>query len=777
MINLLVVLLFNYYYPDGYFLNPQGLDNLIIVTDNHCSAIYEIHNTDITRLIAGPGCGRYFSLSPDGNFIGLKIIQENGLQIPALYNRSSNQLIMLHEPQYQVGQVSFSNDGTVAFTIGAELLVIKSTGLKRYELGTYANLAPISPDNEYAVYNDGQDQLWLLEFTTGEKTCITQQGKTGYFYPEWSPNSEHIVYSSLDGELSVFDLSSRLTYHIGAGVNPCWSADAQYVIFHQIETNGHAITGADLYLSKYDASEQVRLTSTKSVFEMDPKFFDHDRMVIYHTYDRGEICLVEFQDDILKNHKTVYTLTKPIETIDFVHEAYPKARDSIDVPYLHQVYDTPDWFNGHWACAPATAMMAIAYYDKLPKWDCWCSAPYGHTSHFGRYMCELYHYREIDYTWQAQDPSGNWASGGYGYMWSGTNCPYTHMAPYLTNHNITSWRDDSPTFAETIAEVNAGYPYGMCVGLTGAGHLVLGVGQVLDWHTLIFNDPYGDKNTAGYPSYDGKYARYDWPGYNNGYENLNNVYWCVGARGDWEPATDTIVDDLQFADGFYLHTDPPSSMGFWRDALSGYNGHMWWTYTTTATNQDTCYATWIPVLTELGDYYVYAYIPGTNATATAARYHIYFAAGTTSVVIDQSNYSDEWVLLGMYVFSPGYGYVYLGDATGTQGQRIAFDALKWSYIGPGVEEEKSSSQVALVTLVSNPIKGRIVLNIHGTGKRKLQVTLYDVIGCCVYKSKTDIFNSGLHKIEIDVSHLPSGIYILKTCISGRDIITKCVILK
>jgi hypothetical protein len=116
----------------------------------------------------------------------------------------------------------------------------------------------------------------------------------------------------------------------------------------------------------------------------------------------------------------------------------------------------------------------------------------------------------------------------------------------------------------------------------------------------------------------------------------------------------------------------------------------------------------------LGDYYVYAYIPDTNATATAARYYIYFAAGTTSVVIDQSSYADEWVLLGVYVFSTGYGYVYLGDATGTQGQRIAFDALRWIYLGPGVEEEKSSSMNSLITLVSNPIKERIVLNIHGT---------------------------------------------------------------
>ena len=775
--SLLILLLFSYYCPDGYFLNPQVLDDHIVVTDNHCSAIYEIHNTKMTRLITGPGCGRYFSVSPDRGIIGLKLIKENGQQIPALYDRLSEQLIVLHEAQYQVGQVSFSNEGTIAFTIGSELLVMESKDSRKYDLGTYANLAPISPDGKYVVYNDDQDQLWLLEFGTGEKTCITKQGEAGFFYPEWSSNTERIVYSSLDGELNVFDLSNGQTYYLGVGASPCWSADGQYVVFHRIETNGHTITGADLYLAKYDASEQVRLTYTELVFEMDPEFYDHDQKLVYHTFDRREIFIAEFQKKMLLNHEMVYTLARPIKMTDFDHYAYPQARDSIDVPYLHQVYDSPDWFNGHWACAPTTAMMAIAYYNRLPQWDCWCSSPYGHTSHFGRYMCEVYHYREVDYTWQAQDPSGNWASGGYGYMWSGSNRPYTHMAPYLNNHNMTSWRDDSPTFAETIAEVNAGYPYGMCVGLTGAGHLVLAIGQVLNWHTLIFNDPYGNKNTAGYPSYDGKYARYDWPGYNNGYENLNNVYWCVGAQGYWEPATDTIVDDLQFADGFYLHTDPPSSMVYWRDVLTGYNGHMWWTYTTAANNLDTCYAIWTPVLTELGDYYVYAYIPDTNATATAARYYIYFAAGTTSVVIDQSSYADEWVLLGMYVFSTGYGYVYLGDATGTQGQRIAFDALRWIYLGPGVEEEKSSSMNSLITLVSNPIKERIVLNIHGTGKQKLQVTLYDIMGCCVYKSKTDIFDPGLHEMKIDVSHLPSGVYILKTLISGREIISKCVILK
>lgn len=34
----------------------------------------------------------------------------------------------------------------------------------------------------------------------------------------------------------------------------------------------------------------------------------------------------------------------------------------LDVPYIHQTYDTPDDFNGSWACAPTSAVAVLAYY-------------------------------------------------------------------------------------------------------------------------------------------------------------------------------------------------------------------------------------------------------------------------------------------------------------------------------------------------------------------------------------------------------------------------------
>ena len=776
MISIFILVMLNAYFVDGYFYDPVFLPDKIITTDNHCSAIYAIENGQIETLVSSPGCGRYYSVSPDERYIGFKYINGQGLQCPALYDLITGNIRVLHGFSAQTGQVSFSKTGMIAFTVASQLIILDDSAEDRFDLGIYANLAPISPDGRYIVYNDEHDNLWLLALEGSKKKNITAPLGKGFFCPKWSPAGNYIVFSSLAGHIYVYDMFKDQVYYIDEGMSPEWSPGDRYLIYHRVDTDGRSMNSSDLYLSRYDGKEQIKLTSTPNIHEMDPVFCGDNKTVCYHTYDRREICLGKIENLALVYETTIFRSGGPVPFKNHKFKIVNSARDSIDVPYYHQVYDVPDWFNGHWACAPTTAIMAIAYYNKLPDWNCWCSSPYGHTSNFGRYLCELYHYREIDYDLQAQDPSGTWASGGYGYMWAGTNRPYTHMAPFLINHDIVSWRDVSPTFTETIAELNAGYPYGMCVGLTASGHLVLGVGQVLNWHTLIFNDPYGNKNTPGYPSYDGKYARYDWPGYNNGYENLDNVYWCVGAQGDWEPLSDTIVDDLQFADGFYLHTEPPSSMVYWRDVLTGYNGHAWWTYTTAATYQDTCYAVWTPSLTEFGDYNLYAYIPDSYADAIGARYHIETTYGSTMVVIDQSSYSDEWALLGRFAFIQGSACVRLGDATGTQGQHIAFDAMKWEYLGPGVQENRSSIQRSSVLLMSNPVTGYIKLKICSTGGSRIDITLFDITGHRVY-DKEDISLSSSREVLIDVDHLPAGVYMLRSSIDHQETFNKCIIVK
>ncbi|MEM4307941.1 MAG: C39 family peptidase [Thermoplasmata archaeon] len=215
-----------------------------------------------------------------------------------------------------------------------------------------------------------------------------------------------------------------------------------------------------------------------------------------------------------------------------------------NVPYIHQVYDTPDWFNGHWACGATSAMMAIAYYGILPYWDCNVSVPYPHVSHWGRYICEIYTYNGYTYNIGSADPSGNIGYGGYGYItqndWEDTK---GHMAEYFVKHGLGSSVDWSPTWAELKAEIDAGHPVVLLTSLTTAGHYVLAVGYYSSQYSVIVNDPYGNKN-QGYMNYNGAYVTYDWPGYNYGNANLNTVHCFIYARGN-PPSPDSTPPQIQ----------------------------------------------------------------------------------------------------------------------------------------------------------------------------------------------------------------------------------------
>ena len=752
----ILLLLMTILEPEVYLCNPSSTPYGVVLTNNYCNNLYLLVDDNLREILSSPGCGRYYTISYDQIKIGFKIITEDGMQTPVIYDLQRKNITKLYSPVQSAGQPSFSKNGKIAFTIGETLVVFDKKKIRKYNLGVYANLCPISPDENFVVYNDNRDQLWLLNLNDNTKKCITDS-KKGYWNPRWSPDSRFIAYSTLDDSIKVYDRILNRTYDIDKGKGCDWSKDSKYLIYYRTETDGHRLINSDLFLTKFDGTEKTQLTNTPEIFEMEPSFVSAQE-IIFHNYEKQEIWTGKILGQGLENSKKIYENKRPLKVNYYKITPNFGSRDSIDVPYVHQVYDTPDWHNGHWSCAPTTAIMAIAYYRKLPYWDCWCSYPYGHISHFGNYICAQYNYREVTYSDTARDPSNNLAWGGYGYMWYDGYSPYSRMYYYLINHGLNSWVDNTPTWDETQAEVSAGWPYCMCVGLTSAGHLVLAVGQVLNWHTLIFNDPYGNKNTPGYPSYDGKYARYDWPGFNNGYQNLNSVYWCRGARGSWPPAVDTLVDDLQIRYpnepyGFYIFTGSPSTMRFYRDNLAGYNGHFWWTYTTVSA--DTCYVTWTPHLTTSGIYEVFVYIPSINATANA-RYKVYYAGGNQTVTVNQNNYSNQWVSLGTFPFNTTGGYVYLGDATGTAMQRIAFDAVRWYYVSQGITEidERHIDYPFLSSIVRN----KVIIKL-GTKYRECIISLYNSSGKRI--KNIDISNSNDGSILIETLDLPSGVYFVK----------------
>jgi hypothetical protein len=744
------------------------------VTDETADALYQINEGETRLLLYRPGCGRYFSLSPGGDYVGLKLIDQNGLQTAALLDLATAALTPLSPPNRRTGQVTFSDNGVLAFTAENTLLVRDAVGERRYDLGVYVNLAPISPDAQYVAFNDSEDQIWLLDLTSRERRKISSGG-AGYFGPQWAADSRRLLFSRLDGSVFVYDLSSRHTFSIGEAFSPVWVPDAQTIVFYRKEIETGMLKNSDIWRCNYDGSGLEQVTATSDVREMDPALSSDGKVLVYHTYDRASICIRPYSSGKMSSDQALSREFSPrlmTEAVPLTVLRKDAAVQWLDVPYVNQVYDTPDWFNGHAACGPTTAIMLLAYYNLLPVLETWCSWPAVHVTQWGSYVSERYYFRQTDYAFSAVDPSGRAAYGGYGFMWTGSASPYSRMAEYYSLHGLSASRYDSPSHTSAVTAIVSG-PYSICNGLTTAGHIVLAHGVDVEPHTLIVNDPYGNKNRTdlGYPNTAGKNVKYDWPGYNNGNMNFNTVYWSIATAYTQPLVEDTLVDDLQFQQGFFLANQPPAGVLLWKDLNRGYRGHMWWTYSRSSLVGDTCYATWTPNLPSEAYYEVFAYISIGNATA--AEYKISTLDGIQTVVLNQKSFKDAWASLGIFRFSAGSaGSVRLGDASAVGRQELAFDAIRWSYRGASAtgvlvsREEQPPRSAELFANYPNPFNPATTIGFSIPSLSMVRLEVLNALGQVVGVLVNGVREAGLHEERWHPTGLASGVYVTRLTVVG-----------
>jgi WD40 repeat protein len=761
--------------------HPMNTPYGIVFTNSMTNAVYLTHNGITEELFSGPGCGMYLTLSSDKTKIGFKSISADAQQAPAVFDLNTRAILLLHDYVNQSGQVSFSANGEIAYSIGNDVMVRNGTNTRSINLGTYSNIVALSADGKFIAFSDDQNKIFILDVNSQRQQCITVSSK-GFYAPLWSPTANRLCYSSLDDSLFVYDASNGQSYSLGEGSEPAWSSDGKALVFVRKEVEKYTLLNSDLYSASYDGNIIVQLTKTPDVFETEPSVSDGE--IVFRSYNSNAIfgATLARSFGILQNISTVATIDRQALVPKLQKESSILSLEKIstpavyfEMPYTNQVYDTPDWYNGSAACGPTSAIMVIAYYNLLPVWNVWCKyyPAYAHWSAYGNYVCEQYHFRQVDYVYSATDPNGKSSWGGYGFMWTGSNSPYSRIVQYYSNHGLTASRMDAPPLDTVISEVSNGHPYTLCNGLTTAGHIIVINGVSDKRGTLIVNDPYGNKNSGSYPSRDGKGVYYDWPGYNNGYQNLNTSWWGVAVRYSPPTVCDTIVDDLQFGKGFTLHNSAPASMSLWKDKKTGYGGHMWYVFTH---RSDTCYAQWQPTLKEEGMYEVSAYVP--YSTAKAARYKIVNARDTATVIVNQSQYDSSWVSLGTFPFAKGdSGYVRLGDGSDSVGQAIIFDAIRWTYQSPMAVDEISSQPLhfELSQNYPNPFNPSTRIQYSVSSSEKVTLKVYDVLGREIATLVNERKSPGMYEVQFDGSGLSSGMYFYRLQ-AGNFVDTKKFVL-
>ncbi|MCK5842318.1 MAG: C39 family peptidase, partial [Candidatus Sabulitectum sp.] len=406
-----------------------------------------------------------------------------------------------------------------------------------------------------------------------------------------------------------------------------------------------------------------------------------------------------------------------------------------DVPYMHQRWDTPDWFNGNWSCGPTSCMMAVQYYNRLTPDSIWCSYPSGHWSEWGNYIPTEYTFLGYTYDIMGESaPGGVWVPGAHGFICRDIGgAIWAEMTTWMTQHSLTSYQLGTTWSACTGELDNSWTVVASTTSPYTGGHILLFNGYYDD-HSVICNDSYGNQNLPGWGTLpNGKDVVYDWPGYNNGNTQLG-VSQLFSARSEVLSPAGELIDDRSLG---YRKLGPCQ---YWHEQETGYDGYSWWTYSTGAL-PDTCFVEWIPELSSEAWYLVETYVPSSHSTATGI-YHINSSTGWVTATVNQGNYSDQWATVGTFFLSPSSAMVRMGDYTGTQSQHISFDAIRFTQ-QTSIDEQAYASESEYFTISQNPVHtaSPIVFNLPDGFNGTIQI--YDLTGRLALTAQSSVPSGSL----------------------------------
>ncbi len=672
------ILAFSLSFAQGGFAYSKILDDGSVFAGNFRGAeILRINSQGNVQIIGNSEKMRSRHATLWNNYLFCKKITDSG-QIPSMVDLSTGRVLEIMPPAASAGVPQPYHDKLIIpyndkFLIWKDGAVIK-------QLPNRCCVQWISVDelhNRIAyVHDDGK--IIILNIDSGN---IEKKLPPLGYKPVWSPDRTKLAMLGSDGVM-VADLSTDEIWKCKEGLNFVWdnAGTGLFVQKTRYKYLNNIIYSDIVYF--IPGKSETNLTSKNDLYESMPSISPDGQRLSFIAIPDGDIYSAKIirsgREISLSNIELVITGSDCPKIPYKKH--YNGAKSDLWVPYLHQCYDVPDYFNGCSSCGPTSALMAIQRYGKLPAHPITCSSPYTHTHDFGWYVPNTYEYDGYVFDHPGLAPrvsdyySDTTVYGAHGLCCSPTERvgTYGDSLVFLINHHglYSCWLNGteySVSWSTYTGEIDNGYP----VPALLPGHYNCFRGYFID-HAIISNDPYGDHNEDPRENYHGAGCYYDWPGYDNGYWEAS-VRFLFAARGTYVPnPADTIVDDFS---GGFSYNGPPE---YWRAFIGGYDDHAFWTGSVSS-GSDVNYATWTPNLPAAGNYEVFVYIPSTNATASA-RYRIFHSGEEDTVIVDQSVFSDEWVSLGSYDFVDG-NYVYVGDITGTSGQHLCCDAVWFSWRG------------------------------------------------------------------------------------------------
>ena len=220
--------------------------------------------------------------------------------------------------------------------------------------------------------------------------------------------------------------------------------------------------------------------------------------------ERTGIAVTRPSSETLSWGRNAFGPPAPWHFGDVAPRPAPTLVVNLPVPYVSQVWDSPDGFDGSGSCGPGSLTMVLAYLKKLPEKPVIVTESYPHESALGGNIPALY---------------AAVCEPGMGAVHQKMLDFVRPMVP-----GVAIFYREKATWKRVKAELDAGRPVMLGTQVTPAGHLMVARGYTTDGRLLV-NDPAGNRDLAArwsrpdgewsktggrYWNGEGKGALYDW---------------------------------------------------------------------------------------------------------------------------------------------------------------------------------------------------------------------------------------------------------------------------
>ena len=486
----------------GFLRTPMETANGIILTNSKYSEIYALDGEKLTPILQERNCGLYTNLSPDGKYLGFKSFNDADEQAPAILDVTTGIVTILEDYVWECGQVSFANDGTMAYTMGNRLIVRKGNTRKAFDLGFYTNIANISPDGTQVAYSNIDGRMYIINVTSGSKEFLPV---TDGYRPIWSPDGSKIAIQTANGTLAVQERATKKIFNLGQGESISWANNSEELIYTQTDRiNDFQILGSSIKKVNFDGTGEITLVKSSDNLPTDAIITRDNKLYVpYKTGAKRGLVVKDLVEGITPSAASV----KEETILNFDNEAIVGLRHSnandnpnikpsptpaggtigeLDIPYMSQIYDSPAvngcTAHGYVTCAPTSACMHLGYYDLLPQKTTTSRSGGSESPRTQKYA----HAISAVFTNKSGSKTFNTTAygngcynvpGGYGYMWNGSSPGEGRMGTFYTLNGCTSatytW-SSSTAWSWLDSEAAAGRPTPLCIALDSGGHLILG---------------------------------------------------------------------------------------------------------------------------------------------------------------------------------------------------------------------------------------------------------------------------------------------------------------